>query len=404
MKIDGTFKDRYEKWVRKRIYNYETMKENLEAWFVQYKYTHTPGKEPGRGKKDPKNGKLLFTPDTKTAVDEALKKCKYIGDVLSTERMYTTLPATPHSSHGLNAYLCHRVESRLEGFHGPLSNFANSNTSASLADILTLIGTTQHNCNVRQKYLLIEMSDIEKKETPAHLLEVPKHYNHGELLIVNNNAKLLGLNPPFQNVFELRPDNGERFLSQYLVEQKKRNRTLTSHISNDRCQCLSCANNPVPLKHEVIYPTICCDIDVSTNEEAKLPPQKKKKAKKEEAVRYDVEMMCSSMVPVPTTSVPYPAFAMAHQANMYRMMQQQNTYRYQPPYGGYRNPFVFCGQTQQYPQSSLPVVAPAATAPKQKPPRKQTEICCLPFALWLNKPVRYGRPPHDMTSCNKNKK
>jgi hypothetical protein len=402
MTIDGTFKDRYEKWLRKRIYDYETVKENIETWFIRYKWSHSQGKEPGKGRRDPKNGKLLFTPDTKMAVEEATKKCKYIGDVLPTDQMYTTLPPTPHSTHGLNAFLCHRVESRLEGFHGPLSNFANTNSSANLADILTLIGTTQHNCNIRQKYLLIDMLVAEKKKIPAHLLDVPNHYNHGELLIVNKNAELLGLDPPFKNVTELLPDNGERFLSQYLLQQKQRNQTITPHITNDRCQCSLCANSPRPLLHETIYPTIYDEefIDVSTNEAAICRPNKKKKANKKEEVSYNVELTRNT-VPAPIHSVP---FTMA--PTMYPTTNtQQNVpipiYPH-PPSAHYYNPWLYWGQTAQYHQSSL--VAPAArAAPKRKRTPKQREICCLPYAIWASRPDRVGRPPHDMINCKQKK-
>jgi hypothetical protein len=307
MKISGMFKDRYDKWLRKKIHNYDKVRDNIEAWFVQYKFSNSQGKEPGRGRKDPINGKLLFTPDTKKAITEAYESCKYIGDVLPCDQMYTPMAPSPHSTHGLNTFICHRVESRLEGFHEPLGNFANSNMSANLADILNLIGTTRYNCNVRQKLSVINLSADERKRIPSHCLLVPEHYNHCELLIVNNNARLLGLEPAFRNVRILPPDNGERFFSAYLLEQTARNLNITPHFNNDRCQCPSCGGNAEQLFHEQIAPTIYHeDIDGGNTDDFAISPPKKKKARMKKEIRCNVEEIKTTVIEPSSlvTSVP----------------------------------------------------------------------------------------------------
>jgi hypothetical protein len=418
MKISGVFKDRYDKWLRKKIYNYQQVRENIEAWFIQYKFSHSPGKEPGKGRKDPINGKLLFTPDTKTAITEAYESCKYIGDVLPCDRMYTPMSPSPHSTHGLNTFICHRVESRLEGFHEPLSNFANSNMSSNLADILNLIGTTRYNCNVRQKLLLIKLSAEEKKRIPSHCLLVPMHYNHSELLLVNSNAKSLGLEPPFQNVQILPPDNGERFFSEYLQEQKARNQNITSHVNNDRCQCPSCAGNPVQLLHEQIAPTIYNqETDGGYTDNDAISPPKKKKARMKKEIGSSVKELKTTVIeelpaPVPSVPIAWPNLwnRPNYQQNLPPFMFQQpqpnshfnawqpwgpTQYPQYPPYPPYL-------QYTQYPQNQQSSVA-VLDGPKKRKAKLQTEICCLKYAIWLNTPERHGRPPHDIENCKRKK-
>ena len=150
LKMNGKFKKRYDKWIRKRIFDYDTIKENLNWWFIKYKVTNSEGKPLGQGMRDERTNKCLFTPDTKSSYEEALTTCNYIGDVLPLHEMYSTLPVTPKSTHNLNEYISHRVESRLEGFHDPLSNYANSGMTNALADTLHLAGTARYNNNIRQ--------------------------------------------------------------------------------------------------------------------------------------------------------------------------------------------------------------------------------------------------------------
>jgi hypothetical protein len=307
----------------------------------------------------------------------------------------------------MNAFICHRVESRLEGFHEPLSHFANTNMSSNLADILNLIGTSKYNCNVRQKLSIANMRAEERKEIPSHCLLAPKHYNHCELLIVNNNAKLLGLEPPFRDVQILPPDNGERFFSAYLLEQKSRNLNVTPHFNNDRCQCESCANNSVQLMHEIIAPTIYNEdiAGVSTNDVAIGPPKKKR-------ARTKKDFSCDVKTIQTTTIEEIPAMIPSARPNIWnpRMYQQHAPpFMYQQPHPSvYLNMWQPWGQAQ-YPQcSQVPFSnfsAPAVPAVAKKKNKKlQTEICCLKYAIWLNKPDRHGRPPHDIENCLRTKK
>jgi hypothetical protein len=53
MKLSGLFKKRYDKWMRKEIFDVPTLKDKLQQWFIKYKVTGSEGKEPGRGRLDP---------------------------------------------------------------------------------------------------------------------------------------------------------------------------------------------------------------------------------------------------------------------------------------------------------------------------------------------------------------
>jgi hypothetical protein len=117
MQQSGLWKSRYDKWLRKVIYNSAELEENLKNWFDRFKVETTRIGEdavkraPG-GQKDPNTGKCLFTPDTRNAIECALKTSKYISDVLDIDDMYTKLPPSPFSKHGLNEWMSHRAESK----------------------------------------------------------------------------------------------------------------------------------------------------------------------------------------------------------------------------------------------------------------------------------------------------
>jgi hypothetical protein len=103
---------------------------------------------------DPTTGKKLFTPETKIAFDEQMKKCQFIGDVLPSSDLYMEIPPGPRSTHELSEYILHREESNLESFHSLLADYGNLNTNPALADILHLEGTTTHNVKIRHYKLL----------------------------------------------------------------------------------------------------------------------------------------------------------------------------------------------------------------------------------------------------------
>jgi hypothetical protein len=281
--------------------------------------------------------------------------------------------------------MCHRVESRLEGYHAPLSNFGNSGMKRSLADILHSCGTAKYNANIRKKIMVTKLSDDERKKVPAHFLNVPELYNHGELAIVNNNAYLVGVEvPPFKHVRIPNDDNGERFFSQYLYGQTERNITVAPHLNNDRCQCASCGSNPMQLLHEVAVPTRMLGLDCHdhVSETGAVSPKKKRRVTKNNNKESVSSMAAVDVVPMASGSGFNPIAS--------QMMMQQQQYGYcMPPM--MMNPFA---------AMSMMMMQPPPLA--QQVRKHQQEYCCLPYFRYVtSKKQRVGRPPHDPFTCVK---
>ncbi len=76
--------------------------------------------------------------------------------------------------------------------------------------------------------------------------------DHSALAFINDLARLKGsLSAPHPNARPLPEDNGERFFSEYLHEQRDRNKILLSDPSRDRrCQCNKCAKSESLLPRE----------------------------------------------------------------------------------------------------------------------------------------------------------
>jgi len=53
----------------------------------------------------------------------------------------------------------------------------------------------------------------------------------------------------FTKLQVLPEDNGEVFFSEYLIQQRARNKMFPPHPRTSRCQCTQCAKNPFPLPH-----------------------------------------------------------------------------------------------------------------------------------------------------------
>ena len=197
-------------------------------------------------------GKLLFTPETRVTVTEQMKHAGQIQDACDLDQIYLTIPPTSSTRHGLPEYVSLRCESKLEGFHHPLANFANTAMRASLCDNLNLIGTSRYNVKIRHR--LVIASDPESRPNiTAYWANYPAFTNHSELAYVNGLAEATGYpRQPFQHVRPLPEDNGERFFSEYLVQQRERAKKYTPSPLNDRCQCPSCGTNTIPLWHESV--------------------------------------------------------------------------------------------------------------------------------------------------------
>jgi hypothetical protein len=125
---------------------------------------------------------------------------------------------------------------------------------ASLCDNLNLRGTAGFNVTIRHR---LEMAEIAAKDMasrpniPSFWLNYPSHKNHCELVHANELAAA-GRYPevPFPSARPLPPDNGERFYSEYFIEETERQQSIAGHPLNDRCHCTKCGNNSEQLTHK----------------------------------------------------------------------------------------------------------------------------------------------------------
>lgn len=401
MQINGLWKQRYEKWMRKKLLSPELMVENLDAWWIRFKVTNSEGEAPGRGRLS-LDDKTLFTADTRKAVINAKKSCAYIGDLLDLEDMYTILPPSPHTKHGLQEFVCHRAESKLESFHGPLSNFGNTGMKWSLADVLHLAGTARYNCVIRQKIAYTFFTDKQKKEIPTCFAQVPPFLNHHALANINKVAIECGVKEvPFKNLTALPNDNGERFFSEYFAQQKERNFAADSSMnvmsSNDRCKCSNCAWNPLAIWHEYITEKTVYhhheQKTMSVVEARKTAPVPCPTIRTGEAGTVAAGTF---QLPASINNPHYNSFVPLHQQPAMKMIQR-NPYStagawIPPPY----YPTLSCTPVGYIPQHM-------GYSMQQFPPRRQTEDCCGKRAAyrWNN---RTGRPAHDKDCWTKRQK
>ena len=141
-----TFRDRYAKYLRKRLHSPETIIQNLDDWFCRYKVSSSdPINNPAGGRLDPIRMECLFTPDTKIAVKNCKENAQHLSDTLPLKDMYDMIPPHPHSTHQLTEHLSKRGESKLEAFHDRFAHFANCGMRNTLAGNLNLAGTARYN-------------------------------------------------------------------------------------------------------------------------------------------------------------------------------------------------------------------------------------------------------------------
>jgi hypothetical protein len=107
----------------------------------------------------------------------------------------------------------------------------------------------RHNLKLLWKLTALDKREGQYGRLPAHFRDTPLFYSHADLAAINKRAMYHGGKQRHSEVLDLKPDNGERFFSQYLLEQRERNKELGKHDLNDRCQCRKCAANPIPLLH-----------------------------------------------------------------------------------------------------------------------------------------------------------
>jgi hypothetical protein len=440
MKLSSTFKTRYHRWLRKRILPPETIRERLKGWFNRFKvHSSDPDGAPGEGRLDPNTGKKLFTPDTKGVVQECLKNAEYLQDPLPVDNMYRALLPSRFSKHGLTEYISLRVESKLEGFHDPLSHFGNSSMRSSLCDALNLAGTARYNLNIRHKIRISQQPLEVRQNMPSCWEVIPSYYNHVQLVHLNRmavDARYPDDVVPFPFVEALPPDNGERFFSEYLLQLKEIRQQYRPHRLNDRCQCLSCASNPIPLSHEpierrdqisphppvedarliiaeeepgvVVLPTV---VATTVGAAVTFVPVHTTTRRRTIDMAFRESGVVAMTLPTPTLSILPALSPVAIHTSAERLPPSL-----QPSQGHQAFPHPFplplpparMMYSMPHQQQALPPIIPLnMVPPPQNLPRFQRPYCCQKFVTWSLQANRNGRPPHEEScynrSCKKQK-
>ena len=193
-------------------------------------------------------GRSIFLPEAKAAIQQGKINCDFLQSPFD---MYRATEAPPKSKHGLTKWVTDRGESCLEMFHRLLAHFANMDMRASLADALGLAGTARFNMRMRLK--MKRQADLpeENGRIPAFFRDEPIFFNHSNLHAINARARSCGSQQDRHTKLEiLGEDNGERFFSEYLIQQRERRQSsgwISTARSSKRCQCPMCAENPIPL-------------------------------------------------------------------------------------------------------------------------------------------------------------
>ena len=339
------WKQRFSSFLPKTILPGHTIQINLQSWIEEFK-----------NKKD-RVGEYLFSTATEKTTRDQLTKVEWVSDPADTP-MYTEVPHGPKSTHRLSKWISLRPESSLEHFHQFLAHLANSGTNSDLADVLTLGGMCEHNNKCRWKQMVSEQKIKGQQHfVPSHFENVPLYNDHALLGWLNEQAKTRIKSPaPFESVFFIRPNNGEKFLAEYFWEQQTRIESNQTDPTTGACTCNACVAPPQPKETPICLPVVNPDPS---------PPPANRTTMTTTVVRAEK--------PKPT---------------------QQKT-QHQPllpspvphaPFGTYGN-----GWMGQWPM----VATTMATRP--------TQFCCEKYAKWVGRQKSEGkkargRPPHDK-SC-----
>ena len=401
LKMNKKFKNRYFKYLKKNIRTPAQIHQRFDNWWNKYKVEASKGKEQGKGRLDPRTRKKLFTPDTKDAIHFQKQNACWIQDPLPTKDMYRVVKQSPNSKHGLVEYSSYRPESKIEAYHDHLGHFANSGMSEDLADALNLAGTARYNVAIRHKLWLETLPPHERGKTTLDFEKIPSYWNHTQLNTLNDMANKVGWETkPFPFAKPLPEDNGERFFSQYLHQQKMRIERYPPHRENSRCQCTQCARQPRLSRENRTPPPADCLITAGnggTNPATAPVYINTGQAGTPRPQGY----------PFPRATLPQPQPTTPPPPQPFTNMISPVGWTYHQPF--FQQPQVAPPFPMGWPNGGnfppmfpYPVFNPYTTKPAR--PKLQKEYCCPHFHWWCFHPCRNGRPPHSDWCENKGTK
>ena len=228
MKESRTWKQRYDKYLRKEFYEETDIRVQLGCWLHSWKDSCDH------------RGRYVFTADTFPATKEQMTKIKYILDPRDIS-IYIEVKAREGSKHGLSKWLSNRPESSLEKFHESLAHFANTGSGQKLADALLYRGTAEYNLMQRHKFEKRQdnLKGLLDNWMPKRLDLVPLFLDHSHLHLVNQMSVARGNQILFDKVRVPKENNGESFLFNYLEEQVAR-QSVNPYLTQSRNSCSLC--------------------------------------------------------------------------------------------------------------------------------------------------------------------
>ena len=236
----------YRENIRIWTYKENDIIDNLLQWIRDYENVY-----------DEKHEHLFTSATEKTALEQT-KKAKWVVDQLSKDELYLEVTPTLRSSTGLSFFIGARgAESKLEKAHHAIAHFANTGMRHTLADFLGIAGLALYNLRIRYRHKLAELPAAKRAEVPVAFQNSPAFTNHLRLSQNNKLALQAGLDSNVhKNVEILQPDNGERFLYEYYLQEiQRKNDGIQNDPKTNRCLCKDCGLNPYHRKRKGCWRT-----------------------------------------------------------------------------------------------------------------------------------------------------
>lgn len=154
--------------IRAWSYNEKIIQTNLWEWYNKFNNEY-----------DDAINKTLFTEqDTFKAVEEQVKKAKYVPDkALSKDELYIQVePSKKAQKHGSNlpTFIGVRgTESKLEKGHHAIAHFANGGMRNMLADYLGMEGVALYNLRIRDCQKISGLNPEEQEKFLLHFMASP---------------------------------------------------------------------------------------------------------------------------------------------------------------------------------------------------------------------------------------
>eukprot|EP00980_Cylindrotheca_fusiformis_P023779 scaffold10972_cov59-Cylindrotheca_fusiformis.AAC.2 len=274
IRLSKAWSSNYAKYLPKEIFSGDEIARRLSDYY-EWLHRHLDG------------DKTFFRTSEaqfKKQIDLNRETCHFIQDPEGLE-MYVSVPASKRSKLQLATFVSKKPESKLEAMHGQMAHYANCGMRPELADTLTLRGASEHNqCrefrihsrSTTTSSMLLDKNQPAAGESssfavPGYIADFPKFFNDMQLDYLNKLASSKGFRPHFPDCKVLPSNNGEKFLSDYFLQQQLRNSEGLVSSKDKRCTCREClepfvAPPRMEEEGETSHPTAACEQSPWNNE------------------------------------------------------------------------------------------------------------------------------------------